>query len=276
MKQKIEWYQEVLDLEPGSKVFFPLARMQAEDGQPDAALATLRHGLGRNPEHIEARLLLIDILFQQGQVENVWPEVDAVALMLGGYPGFWSAWTQRMSKNPGSRDAALALNFLSASLKGESISWSAVIEHGLGHLLGGVSAPSPAASVVAEPVDPVPFTPPASFAEPAEVFESAESEQDNEDEDEPFTLKTRSMAEVLAEQGDYVGALDIYEELLKGADTEEERLSLEDAIAILTADIGSVTAAQPVKKEEKQAAGQGTGRLVDVLEMLAERLEAKS
>ncbi len=279
MKQKIEWYQEVLDLEPGSKVFFPLARMQAEDGQPDAALSTLRHGLGRNPEHIEARLLLIDILFNQSKIEDIWPEVDAVSLMLGGYPGFWAAWTERMAKNPQSRDAALALNFLSASLKGEPISWSAVIEHGLGSILSGKLKP-------AEPALPVlhgAAAPRASAAayKPAPAVSVGESndevDAESEDDDEQFSLKTRSMAEVLAGQGDYVGALDIYEELLRSAKTEDEKVSLEDAIARLSADIGMAASAGPeALPEEKAPSAQGPNRLVDVLELLAERLEAKS
>ena len=45
MMDKIEWYREVLELEPSSKLFFPLARLLVEDGQPEAALETLRRGL---------------------------------------------------------------------------------------------------------------------------------------------------------------------------------------------------------------------------------------
>lgn len=269
MKQKIEWYQEVLDLEPGSKVFFPLARMQAEDGQPEAALLTLRHGLARNPEHIEARLLLIDVLYRQGKMDNVWPEVDEIASMLGGYAGFWSAWTQRMARNPQFKDAALALNFLSTTLRGENVSWSDVIEHGLNQLLSHM--PATAAPLPALSVPRVESPAPRRFKQ---------EEIEGEEEDEHFTLKTRSMAEVLAEQGDYVGALDIYEELLHAAGSEDEKLIFENAIARLSADIGAAASSTlpMAAAEEKKAPlrGGGTGRLVDMLERLAERLEAKS
>lgn len=289
MKQKIEWYKEVLELEPGSKVFFPLARMQAEDGQPEAALATLRHGLVRNPEHLEARLLLIDLLFGRKEYEAIWPEVDAVAQMLGGYPGFWTAWTERMSASPQSRDAALALSFLSQSLKGKPISWSDVIERGLSQLLApGLPAVTPYAqadvsfdlagmSALAEAAPgPKSASPVPAPAEPAEVPESAAEAYE---EEEQFSLKTRSMAEVLAGQGDYVGALDIYEELLKQAKTEAEKSSLEDAIARLSADVSAVPesgGADLPGESEKPPRGQDRGRLVDVLEMLAERLESKA
>lgn len=290
MNQKIEWYKEVLELEPGSKVFFPLARMQAEDGQPDEALSTLRHGLSRNPEHLEARLLLIDLLFTRKEYDSIWPEVDAVAQMLGGYPGFWTAWTERMSASPASRDAALALNFLSQSLKGQPISWSDVIEQGLGQLLSKVV---PGAGAQAQPKVPFDMAEMSALAEgiskpaakPAAEARTASKTApaaEADDDEEQFSLKTRSMAEVLAEQGDYVGALDIYEELLAAAKSEEEKISLEDAIARLSAEVNAVAPAAPAAPEakaaapEKQGKGQGKGRLLDVLEMLADRLESKA
>ncbi|MDR2051076.1 MAG: tetratricopeptide repeat-containing protein [Deltaproteobacteria bacterium] len=344
MKQKIDWYQEVLTIEPGSKVFFPLARMQAENGDLEAALATLRHGLSYNSEHIEARLLFIDLLFKQGKQESIWPEVDEISHMLGGYSGFWSAWTERLAKNPQSRDAALALNFLAASLKGEVVSWSSVIEYGLERLLSGTfpamedaasrvdSKSRTAASAEVASRDASGFRPGRSaeidggtFESPdslekAEKFPSVEkapdkvanavpeklkglssvpgpagpalsvtrnkleeeAESDLEEEEEQFSLKTRSMAEVLAEQGDYVGALDIYEDLLRAAESEDEKLSLENAIARLSADAGAATSSAvspPGKDDRKNSARSGANRLtsiMSVLEQLAERLEAKS
>ena len=35
MMEKIEWYQEVLKLDPDSKVFFPLAKLLRDSQQPD-------------------------------------------------------------------------------------------------------------------------------------------------------------------------------------------------------------------------------------------------
>ena len=54
MKAKIEWYREVLELEPGSKVFFPLARLLGQSGETQEAIRVLRMGLARHPEYIEA------------------------------------------------------------------------------------------------------------------------------------------------------------------------------------------------------------------------------
>ena len=45
MMEKIEWYQEVLKLDPDSKVFFPLAKLLRDSQQPDKAIQVLRAGL---------------------------------------------------------------------------------------------------------------------------------------------------------------------------------------------------------------------------------------
>lgn len=54
----------------------------------------------------------------------------------------------------------------------------------------------------------------------------------DENPEEP-TLRTRSMADVLAEQGDIVGALEIYQELEAAAPTPEEARELHDSVAAL-------------------------------------------
>ena len=46
MMEKIEWYQEVLKLDPDSKVFFPLAKLLRDSQQPDKAIEVLRRGYG--------------------------------------------------------------------------------------------------------------------------------------------------------------------------------------------------------------------------------------
>ena len=48
MTEKIQWYKEVLELEPNSKVFFPLARLLVEEGHLDEAVAVLEQGLARH------------------------------------------------------------------------------------------------------------------------------------------------------------------------------------------------------------------------------------
>ena len=53
MSEKIEWYKEVLTLEPNSKLFFPLARMLAEEGLIEKLVGNL-------PNHINGAPVIIE------------------------------------------------------------------------------------------------------------------------------------------------------------------------------------------------------------------------
>ena len=143
MQQKIEWYKEVLELEPNSKVFFSLARVLVSAKQVDEAIVVLTTGLSKHPYFIEARLLLVELLSAGGKHERLWHEVDKVSEMLGGYPSFWNAWAARLALEDSSRDTALAVSFVAASLQKVSVSWSEVIESGLRACLSknGLTAP---------------------------------------------------------------------------------------------------------------------------------------
>lgn len=315
MKAKIEWYQEVLELEPSSKVFFPLARLLAENGQADDAIATLRQGLDRHPEFIEARLFLIELLHASHRDDLRDGEVGKLARLLGAYPGFWDAWSACLAAGDKGRDTALALAFLAASFRSGpqgALSWTAVIEHGLRAMIGGNGAqPAPAmpASATSPRTAAAPSVPPAAphasgLSEapdftpeqgmPVERGVSsvtgvtgvtgvmgapeAPEAQDAQDEDEEhFSLRTRSMAQVLAEQGDLKGALDIYEELLAASGSDEERADITGVIQELTNRLKS--AGEGSQRQQATDEGQplqGKHKLIHMLESLAERLEARA
>uniref|UniRef100_B8DJP1 Tetratricopeptide TPR_4 n=1 Tax=Nitratidesulfovibrio vulgaris (strain DSM 19637 / Miyazaki F) TaxID=883 RepID=B8DJP1_NITV9 len=319
MKAKIEWYQEVLELEPSSKVFFPLARLLAENGQPDDAIATLRQGLDRHPEFIEARLFLIELLHSSHRDDLRDGEVGKLARLLGAYPGFWDAWSACLAAGDKGRDTALALAFLAASFRSGTqgaLSWTSVIEHGLRAMLGGngtdpVPAPRPAAPAasLAEPaVAPeTPYTPdtpdmsdvhddasvapagkertfaasspsaaPAASGAP-DVVAAPDALDAQDEEEEHFSLRTRSMAQVLAEQGDLRGALDIYEELLAASGSDEERADISGVIQELTNRLKSVgEGSQRQQAADEGQPLQGKHKLIHMLESLAERLEARA
>ena len=107
MANKIELYREVLEIEPNSKVFFPLARELAEEGHVDAAVAVLQKGIAFHPDHLEAKFLLIDILTRQGregEAESVFTDVGA---LLARYPSVWLLWSKAAAAR--SRDPSLAM-----------------------------------------------------------------------------------------------------------------------------------------------------------------------
>lgn len=287
MKQKIEWYREVLEIEPNSKIFFPLSRMLAKDERSDEAIAVLRQGVGRHPDHVEARLFLVELLYAAGRSFELQQEVDVLSVMFKEYPGFWRAWGERLFDDANTRDAGLAAIFMAAFLQNLPVSWAGVIEHGLKSLVGGASgrasvteneahpltmsaAPDQPAPVVVPDAEPsLPQTNMDGVAEAAaQLAADPEDAGDDEDVDEPITLRTRSMAEVLAEQGDVAGALDIYNELVSVA-SREEKPELEARIAVL-----SGKAAPEALESETEKQTQEDKK--DWLAILAQRLEARS
>ncbi|MBL3582743.1 tetratricopeptide repeat protein [Oleidesulfovibrio alaskensis] len=312
MNEKIKWYREVLELEPSSKVFFPLARLFSDNGQPAEAVETLRQGLERHPEHLEARMLLIECLDTLGRELEADDEAEALSDRLRRYPQFWQAWGRTLAAQPDSRDASLALDFLAASFGDTPVSWAAVIEQGLrslGTCPGGAGDDEPAvyppAHAAAPPVhqddaaeaagggqeqesgtetvaaatDNTQISPAAPEAVPsggvtykADIISEAQADEDDDIPDEPLSLRTRSMAEVLAQQGDIKGAMEILDELLAGtADSEVRRdiMARKDSLALA----GSAGA---VKEEGAEQPLHSKHKLLTMLETLAERLEARA
>ena len=346
MKEKIDWYQEVLELEPGSKVFFPLARLLADAGQIERSIQTLRHGLDRHPEFIEARLYLIDLLFRSGQQEQSREEVGQLSGLFSRYDGFWQAWGSSLTGSGKDRDAGLALTFLAAAFQMGSLSLSDVLAKGLQATLNQgaplAAQPADAPSTATIPAAAAPVAPSVSLtqsgaadplrqgeegaegslvaasvaavlaplaqlaqalpkgprvgaadaaaqASPAHLAQGADTTQsldtalplsaeDQEESEERFSLRTRSMAEVLAEQGDYAGALEIYQELSALAATPEEAADLQYRISTLSAHLGAVhdPCPEPDLGPAPVSGASPTGgkhRVLTVLEALAERLE---
>ena len=387
--KKIEWYKEVLELEPNSKVFFPLARMLAEEGCVDEAIKILQSGIVRHEEFLEARLFLIELLYKNGMREPCDHEVEKLNAMFSEYAGFWQAWAACLSTVRGEHDAASALNFIAAHFICGKISLHEVIDKGLAAILHTPAVPSVAdvtADICTDDVAPATsqdhdidrlsadnnsattpvdvdisdadsdaglnesYTPESaavqaaapdkSFNAPEAIliedyneepavrepgessahngFKSCSDEQvkddlpavatendaesgvgdeivdaevvldtqephavsENEiveDGEEHFSLRTRSMAEVLAEQGDFNGALDIYHELHAAAISLEEKEDLEKCISLLES---KIIAAQELDltsaAQEYDEPGSGQDKLITMLEALAERVEARA
>lgn len=284
MKEKIDWYQEVLELEPSSKVFFPLARLLAESGQLEKAVLTLRQGLERHPEFMEARLYFVDLLFRTGQTELCQRQVRQIAPLLAKYAGFWNAWGHTLSNTDEDSDASLAASFLAASFQHSGLTLAQVMERGLRELakdsravtLGAVASAHSAHNAAAHPVTtpsapPPPLeTKPDSPARSVAHTEGSESD-DGDDPEERFSIRTRTMADVLAEQGDYASALEIYHELLTQASNPDEAAEINYRISTLTSHLGAMDQVPAISVESPT----GKHRVLTVLEALAERLESR-
>ena len=291
MKAKIDWYKEVLELEPGSKVFFPLARLLAENGQLQDALSTLRLGLERHPEFIEARLYLIELLYRNGQSVQCEPQVGQLTRLFSKYPGFWEAWGACTANTEKRRDLSLTLRFLSMLFQHPDIGLEDVLENGLHSLVMPQKEISFAyeAEVEADqkslPTDAVSFSsgapvvtqePPVTASAVLTVSPSPMTKHAEEMDDatEPFTLRTKSMADLLAGQSDVNGALEIYRELVLRAESAEERQEINERIAQLSSSQTQATDAPAPLSPDIPPPGKQ--RMQHLLESLAERLEARA
>jgi tetratricopeptide (TPR) repeat protein len=303
MASKIALYREVLEIEPNSKAFFPLARQLAEEGQVDEAIQILARGIGFHPDHLEAKFLLIDILTRhgrEGEAETVFTDVGT---LLARYPTVWLLWSRAAAAR--SRDPSLAMLFLGHYFQDDSLTWAEVMERGLRSLSqaaqdsGPAETPQPgeAARPVFEPI-PAPVAPaPPSRPEPEtdgpplrgaeEVLalagllpepETVARGAARSGKPREMPVRTRTMASVLASQGDTAGALAIYDELIEAAAPGPERDELVALAAVLAPEAGvapSGTVADEVPQCDT-APPKGAAKLISLLEVLAGRLEARS
>ncbi|MCH5277232.1 MAG: tetratricopeptide repeat protein [Desulfovibrionaceae bacterium] len=290
-EEKAAWYREVLDLEPGSKVFVPFARLLLELDRADEAIDVLRDGLERHPEFMEARLLLIDVLHRRGDA-GCGAEVARLAGLFRSHPDFWDAWGAESA----STELAVSLGFLAALFRNEGLTLADVLAAGLDVLreqpfTPGERAVPPARAISAELCgrDAAGSAGPArassdlsgdpphprisdGLANTASVSAPAGGQ-------DKCSLRTRSMAEVLAEQGDVRGAVDIYEELLTTC-RPEDRASLEARLDSLRERLGTEGGGAPLPRASASAPARSVpsarNGMLDLLERLAVRLETKA
>lgn len=319
MKEKIEWYREVLELEPGSRIFFPLAKLLAEDGQTDEAVTTLRQGLSKHPDHVEARLMLVELLSRQQAMGAARREMDDLGTLFSSYPGFWQAWSEHLAKNPDMQDASVAMRFFSETLHGRKLDWTAVIEAGLKALLldgadgaarspGSLEDRSPAPGKASQPatggkqaaapkitgafvasgasqedssaptrVVSAKLKRPSLKKSAAAPAASQDAKPVDDGAEEAFSLRTRTMADILADQGDFAAAADIYGELA-GKASGDEQATLLARSEELRARVGETPPSVPARDDDDDAGldSAESSRLAELLESLAERLEERS
>ena len=267
MQDKIEWYQEVLSLEPGSKVFFPLAKLFVEVDEADKAVHTLKHGLDRHPDFLEARLMLVDLLVRQDRVPEARRHIAHVTEPMADHPAFWKLWAQNVKRDK--KDLAVFLMLVASNLTGEEIKWSDVVMEGLyslsERLVGDVDPGE--ADAVDEPAGPGRIK---AMLDPDGVSPRNESVPGRRG-----GIRTRTMADLLATQGDYGAALDIYRELLGTAPSDAERAILQERLDRMLAKLVEAGGADGAAGGENVFGKHAKNRLLSTLETLASRFEAR-
>lgn len=162
--EKALWYQEVLSLDPSSRIFFPYARLLAENGRRAEAVEVLRSGLTRHPEFLDARLLLIDLLHESGQDAAAGLEASGLIESLSQCSALWEIW----SRLPGVRaDQSALLLFFGATFRRGGPSLADVFAAGMKALQSGGECgtrPEKAQSAAAPAIPAAPAVSPAPAA----------------------------------------------------------------------------------------------------------------
>ena len=293
MQDKIKWYEEVISQDPGSNLFFPLARLYAENKEPDKAVLTLRAGLQKHPWHLEAKLLLIDILSRSGRLEEAGQTSREITSLLQKYPLLWANWADRLEGEQ-KMELALAVRFLGLVFSGSKPDFLDIVNQGLKNLFpgfvreetgggAGEALPSllqtePPVSEEPEPASARGLAPEPSSAEAGQTGEKADAvPPDDRGTRETGTAgseayQTRTMAEILSSQGDYDESIQIYTHLLQKTADAQERLELQACLERVeklreTRD-GEATRPDAVQTEKPDRT-----QLIQELERLASRLE---
>jgi len=280
MTSKIDFYREVLSDDPNSRVFFPLGKMLAEQGETEEAVSVLRKSIPLHPGHIEAKFLLVELLMRLGREDEASSQFDAVSPLLADYPAVWTLWASRATGL--SRDAALALRFLALSLQGKDVSLFGLMEQGLAAQLGEVKA-APSAPRAERPagIDSESFTL-RGAEEVMALTQRIEAQQRHKPaemlppecaSENVAAVRTRTMAELLARHGDYAAALEIYGDLLRLASSDQEKNSISTRMEEINLLVSS--GASPAKPSTEAQPKSGA-KLVSMLEALANRLDARA
>ncbi len=274
MRRKIEWYQEVLALEPGSRIFFPLAKLFVEFGQLEDAEKTLRQGLDRHPDSMEARLLLIQVLMRLEKLEEAQEQLQAVIKPLERYPAFWSLWAHQTSDKD--RDFAVFLMLVASHFTDRPVKWTDVVIEGLSSLTDRLIGPLKATARKARELS-LERSAATVAASPAPACDAQDTPYAGPAPD-AGSFRTRTMAELLASQGDFGGALGIYRELWGRALDEREKADLSSRIKTLEANLAAAPAgdaAPHIAPGEDPFGKHAKNRLMSTLEALAARLESR-
>jgi len=303
MRRKIEWYQEVLALEPGSRIFFPLAKLFVEFGQYEDAERTLKQGLDRHPDSMEARLLLIQVLSYLERFDEAQAHLALVIKPLERYPAFWSLWAQQSAEKD--RDFSVFLMLVASHFTEQPVKWTDVLVEGLhsitDRLLGPLKAPAKAPRAHAKPAAATAASvkgadslglserlqnsaPPVTEHFPAHSAMGQPLSDDSPDAPyegptpEPSSFRTRTMAELLASQGDFSGALGIYRELWGRTPDGHEKAELSSRIKSLEESLAVTPKAEAEPRaavDEDPFGKHAKNRLMSTLEALAARLESR-
>lgn len=132
---KIKFYEQVLELEPESRLFFPLARLYFQQNELPKARKVLQEGLDKHAQHFEARLLLAAILIREGDTEQARQIHQKIFALLKNDHHFWESLVSILSSED-EKDLSLAAAFFARSGSDKPVTWTEVLRAGMNSLTG--------------------------------------------------------------------------------------------------------------------------------------------
>ena len=241
MNDTLALFDELLEHDSGSKIFFPLARLYRKQGHLQRAIEVVRKGIERHPDYLEAQLYLIDLLCEAGDEAAAVGKAQSILTKLLFYEKVWVSLREHYARSSQS-DLALAAFIMERNAHGESVDLPKLMTCGIAHY-------SETVAVNAEPVEP------EKDLDAEEVAQFCINSG----------IKTKTMARLLMAQGEFEQAIGIYDDLLEAASSDAER----DELSALRDKAYQELGSQPDPESEKN------NKLYMVLNSLADRLEQK-
>jgi tetratricopeptide (TPR) repeat protein len=242
MNDTLHLFDELLEHDSGSKIFFPLARLYRRQGHTQRAIEIVRKGIEHHPDYLEAQLYLIELLCEVGDDAAAESKAQSVFVKLMSYEKFWLCLRAHYAKSQ-QPNLALASFLVERSALGEDVDVMKLLNFGIAHY----SEMMTSSTAISEPEKDLDAEEVAQFC-----INSG--------------IKTKTMAKLLAAQGEYEQAIKIYDELIEAAGSEAERAELLDLRTAAYAELGTA----PDPEAEKH------NKLFRVLNSLADRLEHKT
>ena len=243
MNDTLQLLNELLEHDPGSKIFFPLAKVYRKQGDADRAIEIVRKGLGFHPDYLEARLLLIELLHDTGDGAEAEKIATEIQTKFTEYIRFWTFLRLTYAKT-GRTDLQLAAFLFEQDAKKQSVDFASFVQGGVSHCLGIVKQ---AGAVVHEPMDDL---------DAEEVTQLCINSG----------IKTKTMAKLLVAQDEYEQAVQIYNELIDACQDPLEKKELISLRTHIQHKAGILNTSEPQHNE----------KLYTMLTSLASRLESKS
>lgn len=243
MNDTIQLLHELLEHDPGSKIFFPLAKIYRKQGEPGRAIELVRKGLGFHPDYLEAHLLLIDLLSETGGSAEAEAIARDIHAKLAEYTKFWASLRSGCSKT-GRTDLSLAAFLFEQDAKKQAFDFALFLQDAINHRLGIAENET---SLVHEPADDL---------DAEEVTQLCLNSG----------MKTKTMAKLLVAQGEYEQAVYIYDELIAACSDAMEKKEL----------ISLRSHIQHKSEISNNLKSNHNEKLYNMLTSLASKLESKS